>query len=132
MFLSSHLLDEVEKTCDQVAIVDRGLVDRAGPRRRDRGSGEPTVLIEIDDPTRRGACCRPTRASPTSSRRDAELRITLGRRPRPAAEVNRALVNAGVARCSRLEPARATLRGEVPRSHLQIGDERMRLIEAES
>ena len=24
VFLSSHLLDEVEKTCDQIAIVDRG------------------------------------------------------------------------------------------------------------
>jgi ABC-2 type transport system ATP-binding protein len=29
--LSSHLLDEVERTCDQVAIVDRGRVVRQGP-----------------------------------------------------------------------------------------------------
>jgi ABC-2 type transport system ATP-binding protein len=29
--LSSHLLDEVERTCDAVAIVDRGRVIRQGP-----------------------------------------------------------------------------------------------------
>ena len=29
--LSSHLLDEVERTCDAVAIVDRGRVVRQGP-----------------------------------------------------------------------------------------------------
>ena len=29
--LSSHLLDEVERTCDAVAIVDRGSVVRQGP-----------------------------------------------------------------------------------------------------
>ena len=29
--LSSHLLDEVERTCDAVAIVDRGNIIRQGP-----------------------------------------------------------------------------------------------------
>jgi len=29
--LSSHLLDEVERTCDAVAIVDHGKVIRQGP-----------------------------------------------------------------------------------------------------
>ena len=29
--LSSHLLDEVERTCDAVAIVDRGTGDPTGP-----------------------------------------------------------------------------------------------------
>jgi ABC-2 type transport system ATP-binding protein len=31
VMLSSHLLDEVERTCDQVAIVDQGKVIRQGP-----------------------------------------------------------------------------------------------------
>ena len=35
--LSSHLLDEVERTCDAVAIVDRGKVDPAGTHRRAAG-----------------------------------------------------------------------------------------------
>ena len=29
--LSSHILDEVEKTCDRVAIVDRGEIVLTGP-----------------------------------------------------------------------------------------------------
>ena len=41
VFLSSHLLDEVEKTCDQVAIVDRGRVDPAGRRARHRRDRRP-------------------------------------------------------------------------------------------
>ncbi len=31
VFLSSHLLDEVEKTCDAVAVIDRGRVIAQGP-----------------------------------------------------------------------------------------------------
>ena len=30
MFLSSHLLDEVEKVCDAAAVIDRGRVVAAG------------------------------------------------------------------------------------------------------
>ena len=33
VMLFSHLLDEVERTCDQVAIVDHGKVIRQGPIR---------------------------------------------------------------------------------------------------
>jgi len=38
VFLSSHLLDEVEKTCDQVAIVDHGRVVASGTVAEVRGS----------------------------------------------------------------------------------------------
>src|SRR3954452_2893416 len=47
VFLSSHLLDEVEKTCDQVAIIDRGRVILQGAVEEIASSGEPTVLIEV-------------------------------------------------------------------------------------
>src|SRR6476646_6536088 len=50
VFLSSHLLDEVEKTCDQVAIVDQGRVILQGGVRDIAATGDPTLLIEIDDP----------------------------------------------------------------------------------
>ena len=58
--LSSHLLDEVERTCDQVAIVDHGKVIRQGP------IGE---LTEGAGARRRGAVLRSARG---------------GTRPRPA------------------------------------------------
>src|SRR5690242_18157135 len=49
VFLSSHLLDEVEKTCDQVAIVDRGRVIVQGAVAEIAAGGEPTLLVEVDD-----------------------------------------------------------------------------------
>src|SRR6266513_1921864 len=48
VFLSSHLLDEVEKTCDQVAIVDQGKVVVQGAVAEIAAQGDPTLLIEID------------------------------------------------------------------------------------
>src|SRR6202043_1180412 len=52
--LSSHLLDEVERTCDAVAIVDRGRVIRQGPiDELTRGAG---VVVEVD-------CAGPARAA---------------------------------------------------------------------
>jgi ABC-2 type transport system ATP-binding protein len=44
--LSSHLLDEVEKTCDAVAIVDRGSVIRQGPISELLAGA--SVVLEID------------------------------------------------------------------------------------
>jgi ABC-2 type transport system ATP-binding protein len=34
VFISSHLLDEVEKTCNAVAIIDRGQLIAQGPIRQ--------------------------------------------------------------------------------------------------
>src|SRR5712675_1835382 len=43
VFLSSHLLDEVEKTCDQIAIVDQGRVILQGAVDEIAATGDPTV-----------------------------------------------------------------------------------------
>ena len=48
VLLSSHLLDEVEKTCDHVAIVDRGEIVAQGPLAELQGDGKPRVLIGVD------------------------------------------------------------------------------------
>jgi ABC-2 type transport system ATP-binding protein len=47
VFLNSHLLTEVERVCDRVAIVDRGRVVALGPL--DALLGEPTVRIRVTD-----------------------------------------------------------------------------------
>ena len=107
VFLSSHLLDEVEKTCDQVAIVDRGRVILQGAVGEIAASGDPTVLIDVDDPQ---AARRLFGDNPRVTKIEEEgheLRLTLADGLTPA-EVNRELVGAGLA-VSRLEPARATL-----------------------
>jgi len=47
VFLDSHLLTEVERVCDRVAIVDHGRVLASG--RLDDLLGEPTVRIRVTD-----------------------------------------------------------------------------------
>jgi ABC-2 type transport system ATP-binding protein len=103
VFLSSHLLDEVEKTCDHVAIVDQGRIVVQGAVAEIAESGDPTLLLEVDD-------LAAARRVLDGHRVDVEgggLRVSLTN-GLGAAELNRALVEAGVA-VSRLEPARATL-----------------------
>ena len=48
--LSSHLLDEVERTCDAVAIVDRGRVVRQGPISELLAGASLVLQIECSDP----------------------------------------------------------------------------------
>lgn len=50
VFLSSHLLDEVEKTCDAVAIIDRGRLLAQGPIDQLIGSDRSTVDLNCGDP----------------------------------------------------------------------------------
>jgi ABC-2 type transport system ATP-binding protein len=50
--LSSHLLDEVERTCDAVAIVDRGTVIRQGPIAQLLAGSSFEVQVECTDPDR--------------------------------------------------------------------------------
>jgi ABC-2 type transport system ATP-binding protein len=107
VFLSSHLLDEVEKTADEVAIVDRGRVVVQGRVRELLAGGDPALFVEVDDlaAARRALGHVPHVRSVTDD--GSQLRVTLGDGLGPA-DVNRALVGAGLA-VSRLEPARTTL-----------------------
>jgi ABC-2 type transport system ATP-binding protein len=52
--LSSHLLDEVERTCDAVAIVDRGRVIRQGSISQLLAGSSFEVQVECSDPDRAG------------------------------------------------------------------------------
>jgi ABC-2 type transport system ATP-binding protein len=108
VFLSSHLLDEVEKTCDQVAIVDQGVVIVQGSVAEIASTGDPTVLIEVDDiAAARTVISSDARVGAVEEEGQGLLRLTLAGDLTPA-QLNRALVEAGIA-VSRLEPARASL-----------------------
>ena len=50
--LSSHLLDEVERTCDAVAIVDRGNVIRQGPISELLAGASFELQVECSEPDR--------------------------------------------------------------------------------
>jgi ABC-2 type transport system ATP-binding protein len=104
--LSSHLLDEVEKICDAVAIVDRGSVVWQGPIDAIRGGGRATLLVEVDDIPAALALLDEHAVEATED----GLRVVLAAddAARLAAEINRTLVAAGLA-VRRLEPSRASL-----------------------
>ena len=48
--LSSHLLDEVQRTCDSVAIVDRGSVIRQGPIAELLAGTALVIEVECSEP----------------------------------------------------------------------------------
>src|SRR5579863_2726193 len=50
--LSSHLLDEVERTCDAVAIVDRGQVIRQGPISALLAGSSLVLQVDCSEPDR--------------------------------------------------------------------------------
>jgi ABC-2 type transport system ATP-binding protein len=110
VFLSSHLLDEVEKICDTVAIVDGGRVVTQGPigelARGGRTGHE--LLIGVDDPALALLTLDGDELVHAVRPCDEGLRITLAGGPETAMEINARLVDAGIG-VMRLELVRETL-----------------------
>jgi ABC-2 type transport system ATP-binding protein len=110
VMLSSHLLDEVERTCDHVAIVDHGKVIRQGPIGELTGGAGVAIEVQCSDPA---AAARVLGQSAVASRialTEDGLTVTLtaGSAREQAAEINRRLGEAGISVYS-LRPAHATL-----------------------
>jgi len=111
VLLSSHLLSEVERICDAVAIVDRGRIVAQGPIADLSSRNSHSILIGCDDGDRARSLLV---ALGNVTRVDAEgeaLRVVLtknGALDATAAEINGLLVRAGLA-VHRLEPEQASL-----------------------
>jgi ABC-2 type transport system ATP-binding protein len=111
VLLSSHLLDEVEKICDEVAIVDRGRVVMQGSLAELARGAEQSVLVATSDDERALAVVSGQRTVRSATRVPDGIHVVLdpGAEAQPAAdEVGRSLVLAGLA-LRRFEPARASL-----------------------
>jgi ABC-2 type transport system ATP-binding protein len=109
VFLSSHLLDEVEKICDVAAIVDRGTVLTQGPIAELAGGGaRHELIIGVDDAERALDVLAASDAVREAHRSDEGLRVVLAGSPETAAEINALLVSGGLA-VTRLEPVRHSL-----------------------
>jgi ABC-2 type transport system ATP-binding protein len=106
--LSSHLLDEVEKTCDHVAIVDRGRIVVQGSIAELRNAGDHSVLVDVDDVPRASMLLA---AHPAVVRVESDggesVRVAL-RDASAVSDLNRRLVQAGIS-VNRLDPAQASL-----------------------
>jgi ABC-2 type transport system ATP-binding protein len=111
VLLSSHLLDEVEKICDGVAIVDRGRVVMQGSMAELERDAERSLLIATSDDERALAITSELRAVRSATRGPDGIRVVLdaGVEDQPASdELGRKLVLAGLA-LRRFEPSRASL-----------------------
>ena len=109
VFLSSHLLDEVEKICDAAAIVDRGRIVSQGAIAELAGGGaRHELILGVDDPDRALALLGSSELVHEARRSDEGLRVVLAGGPETAAGVNAELVAAGLG-VMRLEPVRHSL-----------------------
>jgi ABC-2 type transport system ATP-binding protein len=112
VLLSSHLLAEVEKICDEVAIVDRGRVVMQGAIAELARGSERTILIATSDEERALAILADHRAvAAAAATRPDGIRVRLHGdvEAEPASDdISRRLVLAGLA-IRRFEPVQASL-----------------------
>jgi ABC-type multidrug transport system ATPase subunit len=121
--LSSHLLDEVERTCDAVAIVDRGNVVRQGPISELLAGASLVVQVECSEPERAGSILQTTRPGPEIDVDPEGLKITLpaGTGRDVVAEINRVLVEGGIS-VYRLQEVQASLEAWFLEVTRRLGD----------
>jgi ABC-2 type transport system ATP-binding protein len=110
VFLSSHLLDEVEKICDHAAIVDKGKILMQGAISEiSKGGGRAELIVGVDDPARALALLDSSELVHQAGLSEEGLRVTpASGHDAAAAQINALLVRAGLA-VSRLEPVRQSL-----------------------
>ena len=100
VMVSSHLLDEVERTCDAVAIVDHGRVVRQGTiDELVHGSGALVVSVECGDPGMAQEVIERSGMAAGVALSDSGLTVTLpaGSSRDDIAQLTRLLVEEGVA-----------------------------------
>src|ERR1700722_17459273 len=95
--LSSHLLDEIERTCDAVAIVDRGNVIRQGSISELLAGSSLVVQVDCSEPERARALIDASSVKANIEIGPQGLGITLpaGTARDVIAEINRVLVGGG-------------------------------------
>ena len=97
--LSSHLLDEVERTCDAVAIVDHGRVIRQGPiDELIRGAGAMVVQVDCAEPARAQQLIDEAGIAAGTALAHTGLTVTMpaGSSREAVADLNRRLVRAEI------------------------------------
>ncbi|MGC9961989.1 MAG: ABC transporter ATP-binding protein [Acidimicrobiales bacterium] len=108
--LSSHLLDEVQRTCDAVAIVDRGNIIRQGPISELLAGSSLALQVECTEPERARSLLDSTNIGAHIEVGSLGLGITLpAGTPRDViAEINRVLVEGKIS-VYRLQEIQASL-----------------------
>jgi ABC-2 type transport system ATP-binding protein len=120
---SSHLLDEVERTCDAVAIVDRGKVIRQGPISELLAGTSLILQIECSEPERAETLLRTTTMATSIGVEPGGLAVTLpAGTPRDIiAEAARVLTSGGID-LYRLQPTQTSLESWFLQVTSRLGD----------
>jgi len=121
--LSSHLLDEVERTCNAVAIVDHGKVIRQGPISQLLAGSSFEVQVECSEPDRAGGLLGATAFDAHMQIGPDGLAISLpeGTGRDAIAEINRLLVEGGIS-VYRLQHIQASLESWFLEVTSRLGD----------
>ena len=121
VFLSSHLLDEVEKTCEAVAMIDQGRLIAQGPISELLRGAQTELEIGCDDPTLALQVLSGVPTVAHAERHNGGVRLRLADADAVAA-INARLVQAGVG-VFRLEPVRESLEQHFLSMTTRVGGE---------
>ncbi len=123
--LSSHLLDEIERTCDAVAIVDHGSIIRQGPIAELLAEAQLALEVECSEPGRaRGLLAGTTlgaRVEAVPSALGLDMTLPAGAGRDIIAEINRVLVDGGIS-IYRLQPVQTSLESWFLQVTTRLGD----------
>jgi ABC-2 type transport system ATP-binding protein len=123
--LSSHLLDEVERTCDAVAIVDRGSIIQQGQISELLGGAPVALQVECSEPGRARALLASTilgaRVEAAPAALGLEITLPGGTARDIIPEINRVLVAGGIT-VYRLQPVQTSLESLFLQVTSRLGD----------
>ena len=123
--LSSHLLDEVERTCNAVAIVDRGSIIRQGPISELLAGASLALQVDCSEPGRARALLAGTtlgaRIEDLPSALGLGITLPAGTGRDVIAEINRVLVAGGIS-IYRLQPVQTSLESWFLQVTTRLGD----------
>jgi ABC-2 type transport system ATP-binding protein len=121
--LSSHLLDEVERTCDAIAIVDRGRIIRQGPISELLAGATLELEVDCSQPDQARALIQtgPLGADIDVTPTGLQLTLPTGTDRDVIAEINRVLVEGGIS-VYRLQPVQASLESWFLQVTSRLGD----------
>ena len=123
--LSSHLLDEIERTCDAVAIVDHGSIIRQGPIAELLAGAQLALEVECSEPGRaRGLLAGTTlgaRVEAVPSALGLDMTLPAGAGRDVIADINRVLVDGGIS-VYRLQPVQTSLESWFLQVTTRLGD----------
>jgi len=107
VFLSSHLIDEIEKTCEAAAVIDRGRLIAQGPIGQLLGDDHTELDIGCEDPSAALDLLATHPAVALARKTTDGVRVTLAD-ANGAGVINSRLIEAGIA-VYRFSPVRASL-----------------------